>query len=50
MKEDWAVETMSIQTNPDGARVEERFMVFYSVRVGGLRFCRRGFNRRLIFM
>jgi len=36
--------------NPDGARVEEwavKITFFSSVRVGGLRLCRRGFNRRL---
>ena len=38
--------------NPDGARVEEdravEIILFSSVRAGGLRLCRRGFNRRLI--
>jgi ATP-binding cassette subfamily B protein len=37
--------------NPDGARVKEQAVeitLFSSVRVGGLSFYRRGFNRRLI--
>jgi len=49
--EDWAVETASIQTKPELRGVEEltvKIMLFSSVRGGGLRFCRRGFNRRLI--
>jgi len=39
--------------NPDGARVEEwavEITLFSSVRGGGLPLCRRGFNRRLIFV
>ena len=50
--EDWAVETASIQTKPELRGVEEltvKIMLFSSVRApSGLRFCRRGFNRRLI--
>ena len=50
--EDSAVETASIQTKPALPRVEEltvKITLFSSVRGGGLRFCRRGFNRRLRF-
>ena len=49
-QENLAVETASIQTKPELRGVEEwavKITFFSTVRGGGLRLCRRGFNRRL---
>jgi|GEM_PF-3148364 len=49
-QENRAVETASIQTKPELRGVEEwavKITFFSSVRGGGLRLTRRGFNRRL---